>query len=129
MLVYVKDTMKSTKWMVEAILKAELPVLLYQGVYDAKDGPASSEAWMRAVAWDHIANFWKAERGVWKVKGKLAGYWRSWKNLTQVVVQGAGHQVSFSHLSNHALTLNIVKNFQSSCFPCRCQERGKGVGY
>lgn len=88
-----KDTMKSTKWMVEAVLKAGYPVLLYQGIYDAKDGPTCSEAWIRAIEWEHITNFWKEEREIWRVKGRLAGYWRAWKNLAHVVVQGAGHQV------------------------------------
>ncbi|CAM6017363.1 unnamed protein product [Sphagnum balticum] len=87
------DTMKSTKWMVEAVLKAGYPVLLYQGIYDAKDGPASSEAWMRAIEWDQSMMFWGSERGLWMVKGRLAGYWRQWKNLAHVVIQGAGHEV------------------------------------
>jgi carboxypeptidase C (cathepsin A) len=85
--------MKSTKWMVEAVLKAGYPVLLYQGIYDAKDGPASSEAWMRAIEWDQSMMFWRSERGLWMVKGRLAGYWRQWKNLAHVVIQGAGHEV------------------------------------
>jgi vitellogenic carboxypeptidase-like protein len=88
--------MKSTKWMVEAVLKAGYPVLLYQGIYDAKDGPASSEAWMRAIEWDQSMMFWRSERGLWMVKGRLAGYWRQWKNLAHVVIQGAGHEVTSS---------------------------------
>nr|PNR52879.1 hypothetical protein PHYPA_009254 [Physcomitrium patens] len=89
------DVMKSTKWMVEAVLKAGYPVLLYQGVYDVKDGPACNEAWMRAIVWDHIKGFWASEREIWRVGRKLAGYWRRWKNLSHVVVQGAGHQVPY----------------------------------
>lgn len=83
--------------MVEAVLRAGYPVLLYQGVYDARDGPACNEAWMRSIDWDHIKNFWDSEREVWRVNRRLAGYWRRWKNLSHVVVQGAGHQVRHSH--------------------------------
>lgn len=85
--------MKSTKWMVEAVLRAGYPVLLYQGMYDAKDGPACNEAWMRSIEWDHIKSFWDSERELWRVNRRLAGYWRRWKNLSHVVVHGAGHQV------------------------------------
>ncbi|KAL2644972.1 hypothetical protein R1flu_012559 [Riccia fluitans] len=88
-----QDTMKSVTWMVEAILRLGYPVLLYQGIYDVKDGPSGSEAWMRTLDWEGASNFWKGERNVWKVKGELAGYWRRGLNLTHVVVAGAGHQV------------------------------------
>ncbi|CAM6114669.1 unnamed protein product [Calypogeia fissa] len=89
----IQDTMKSAKWMVEAILRTGFPVLLYQGMYDVKDGPASSEAWMRSLDWQGSSMFWKGERTCWKVNGELAGYWRQGLNLTHVVVAGAGHQV------------------------------------
>ncbi|KAL2642498.1 hypothetical protein R1flu_010085 [Riccia fluitans] len=88
-----QDTMKSVTWMVEAILRLGHPVLLYQGIYDVKDGPSGSEAWMRTLDWKGASNFWKGERNVWKVNGELAGYWRRGLNLTHVVVAGAGHQV------------------------------------
>ncbi|BBN01246.1 vitellogenic carboxypeptidase-like protein [Marchantia polymorpha subsp. ruderalis] len=88
-----QDTMKSTKWMVEEILRMGYPVLLYQGIYDAKDGPSGSEAWMRTLEWPGAPSFWRGERSVWKVNGELAGYWRRGQNLTHVVVAGAGHQV------------------------------------
>ncbi|KAL3695824.1 hypothetical protein R1sor_009900 [Riccia sorocarpa] len=88
-----QDTMKSVTWMVEAILRLGYPVLLYQGIYDVKDGPSGSEAWMRTLDWEGASEFWKGERNTWKVKGELAGYWRRGLNLTHVVVAGAGHQV------------------------------------
>ncbi|KAJ7552000.1 hypothetical protein O6H91_06G037700 [Diphasiastrum complanatum] len=90
---HLRDTMKSAKWMVEAVLKRGIPVLLYQGQFDAKDGVAGSEAWMRALDWEHSKLFWTSNREIWKVNGKLAGYWRHCKNLTHVVNAGAGHQV------------------------------------
>ncbi|CAI5474759.1 unnamed protein product [Closterium sp. Yama58-4] len=88
-----QDTMKSSKPAVERILAAGIPVLLFQGLFDAKDGPASSEAWMRTLSWNDADSFWEAERMVWLVCGRREGYWRQWKNLTHVVVTGAGHQV------------------------------------
>ncbi|XP_024389236.1 serine carboxypeptidase-like 50 [Physcomitrium patens] len=84
------DIMKSTKWMLEALLP-QLPVLLYQGQWDIQDGVASSEAWMRTIAWRSSAAFWASERKLWKEEGKLAGYIRTLENLSHVVVAGAGH--------------------------------------
>lgn len=89
----VQDTMKSSKWMVEDVLKKGYPVLLFQGQYDAKDGPSGSEAWMRALDWEDAEPFWESERSVWKIDGESAGYWRQHENLTHVVLRGAGHQV------------------------------------
>lgn len=86
------DIMKSTKWMVEALLQ-KLPVLLYQGQFDIQDGVASNEAWMQSIVWENIQSFWAAERKVWKEEGKLAGYVRTHGNLGHVVVAGAGHLV------------------------------------
>eukprot|EP00850_Spirogloea_muscicola_P002397 SM000009S23526 [mRNA] locus=s9:580204:583567:- [translate_table: standard] len=88
-----EDTMKSCKWKVEACVRAGLPMLLYQGQYDAKDGVVSSLAWMADLDWDRNDAFWGAERRLWRVDGRLAGYWRQLDNLTHVEVTGAGHQV------------------------------------
>jgi vitellogenic carboxypeptidase-like protein len=82
--------MKSTKWMVEALIP-QLPVLLYQGQFDIQDGVASSEAWMRTISWEHSPSFWASERRLWKEEGVLAGYIRTHQTLSHVVVAGAGH--------------------------------------
>ncbi|CAI5486241.1 unnamed protein product [Closterium sp. Naga37s-1] len=66
---------------------------LAQGLFDAKDGPTSSEAWMRTLSWSDADRFWDAERVVWLVCGRREGYWRQWKNFTRLIVTGAGHQV------------------------------------
>ncbi|KAG0606794.1 hypothetical protein M758_9G168200 [Ceratodon purpureus] len=85
------DIMKSTKWMVEALLRAQLPVLLYQGQWDIQDGVASNEAWMHTIVWESLNGFWASERKVWKEEGILAGYVRTHENLGHVIVAGAGH--------------------------------------
>ncbi|GLJ33088.1 hypothetical protein SUGI_0665910 [Cryptomeria japonica] len=84
------DIMKSTKWRVERLL-LKMPVLLYQGQFDLRDGVVSTEDWMRTLLWDDLAEFWRAERKVWRVSKVLAGYVRSYSNLTHVVVARAGH--------------------------------------
>ncbi|XP_020688911.2 serine carboxypeptidase-like 50 [Dendrobium catenatum] len=87
-----KDIMKSVKFMVEEVVKNSR-VLLYQGIFDLRDGVASTEAWMKEMNWEGIGSFLDAERRVWRVEGEVAGYLQKWGNLTHVVVSGAGHLV------------------------------------
>ncbi|KAK8627590.1 hypothetical protein V6N13_135199 [Hibiscus sabdariffa] len=84
------DVMKSVKYMVELLVKNS-KVLLYQGLYDLRDGVVSTEAWVKTMKWEGIAKFLMADRVVWRVKGELAGYIQKWGGLTHVVVSGAGH--------------------------------------
>ena len=87
-----EDVMKSTKYMVETLVK-ESKVLLYQGHFDLRDGVVSTEAWVKTLNWDGIEEFLGAERKIWKVNGELAGYVQKWGSLANAVVLGAGHLV------------------------------------
>lgn len=87
-----EDVMKSSKWMVETLVRRR-PILLYQGQFDLRDGVVSTEAWVSVLDWEGLANFLASKRRVWEVSSKLAGYVRSHSNLTHVVVSGAGHLV------------------------------------
>merc|ERR1719210_804244 len=71
------DFMQSYKGHVEAILKAGVRVLLYQGQFDWKDGVMPCEAWIRTMQWDGIAGYLDAPRLVWRraIDGHIAGYW------------------------------------------------------
>ena len=89
------DTMKSVKWMVEELLPM-MPILLYQGIYDMKDGVACNEAWMQTLTWNGTRAFLATPRSLWRVKGngnEVAGYWRTYGTLSHVVLLGAGHLV------------------------------------
>lgn len=85
------DVGKSTKHMVEALLNQSIPVLLYQGQFDLRDGVASSEAWMQLLQWEDLQDFFASERKIWTMNGSLAGYVRSFSSLTHVVISNAGH--------------------------------------
>ncbi|KAB2090609.1 hypothetical protein ES319_A03G134600v1 [Gossypium barbadense] len=85
-----EDVMKSVKYMVEFLVKNS-KVLLYQGLYDLRDGVVSTEAWVKTMKWEGIEKFKMADRVIWKVNGELAGYLQKWASLTNVVVSGAGH--------------------------------------
>uniref|UniRef100_A0A7N0UCR6 Carboxypeptidase n=1 Tax=Kalanchoe fedtschenkoi TaxID=63787 RepID=A0A7N0UCR6_KALFE len=86
------DVMKSVKDKVEYML-TKTRVLLYQGHRDLRDGVVSVEAWVKTMNWGEMSNYLAAERRVWKVDGKLAGYVQKWDKLSQVVILGAGHLV------------------------------------
>ncbi|KAJ4771283.1 Carboxypeptidase [Rhynchospora pubera] len=90
--VFHADIMKSTKYMVEELLR-KTRVLLYQGIYDLRDGVVSTEAWMKQINWDGLEGFLEAERKVWKVDRELFGYVQRYLNLSHVVISGAGHLV------------------------------------
>ncbi|KAI4357657.1 hypothetical protein L6164_001592 [Bauhinia variegata] len=84
------DVMKSVKFMAEYLVQNS-KVLLYQGQYDLQDGVLQVEAWVKTMKWEGIEEFLNADRKHWMVNGELAGYVQKWKNLTNVVVLGAGH--------------------------------------
>ncbi|KAI3459225.1 hypothetical protein Pfo_015888 [Paulownia fortunei] len=86
------DVMKSVRYMVEFLVK-NTKVLLYQGQCDLRDGVVSTLAWVKKMKWEGIDEFLEAERKVWRVDGKLAGYVQKWKSLSHVVVMNAGHLV------------------------------------
>lgn len=89
------DIMQSQKPQIESLLRAGIRVLLYQGQFDWKDGVVSNEAWIRTLDWPGRASFLEANRTVWRRAndGRIAGYWRGFQNLEQVVVLAAGHLV------------------------------------
>jgi len=87
-----EDVMKSSKWMVEILVRRR-PILLYQGQFDLRDGVVSTEDWISILDWEGLTDFLASKKRVWKVSSRLAGYVRSHSNLTHVVVSGAGHLV------------------------------------
>ncbi|CAL9095637.1 unnamed protein product [Musa acuminata var. zebrina] len=86
------DVMKSTMFMVEELVRKSR-VLLYQGVFDLRDGVVSTEAWIKEMKWEGLQSFMRAKREVWDVDGELAGYVQHWGSLSHVVVYGSGHLV------------------------------------
>ncbi|KAL3812281.1 hypothetical protein ACJIZ3_013549 [Penstemon smallii] len=87
-----EDVMKSVRYMVEFLVK-NTRVLLYQGQCDLRDGVFSTLAWVKKMKWEGIEEFLGAERNIWTVDGKLAGYVQKWERLSHAVVLNAGHLV------------------------------------
>lgn len=109
------DIMKSVKWKVEKVLE-EITVLLYQGHYDIQDGVVSNTEWMRTMNWYGTNEFFNTARSIWVVNDKVAGHWRSYKNLTHVVLLGAGHEVSADQgLHSQKMVEKWIADQLSSC--------------
>ncbi|XP_078445781.1 serine carboxypeptidase-like 50 [Wolffia australiana] len=90
-----EDVMKSAKPAVEGLLRGgEVKMLLYQGMFDLRDGVLSTERWLKETRWEGLERFSAAERKVWRLaSGDLAGYVQAYGKLSHVVVAGAGHLV------------------------------------
>lgn len=86
------DVMRSVVDLLPGIIAA-MPVLLFQGQFDAQDGPASNSVWINALEWPDRDEFAALEGELWEVEGRKTGWWRRLGNLTHAVVRNAGHMV------------------------------------
>eukprot|EP01049_Picozoa_sp_SAG25_P009240 SAG25_NODE_897_length_4875_cov_2.036223_4_plen_110_part_00 len=59
------DIMKPYSQLIPPILEAGLPVLLYQGQMDMRDGVAATMAWLPTMPWGKLPEWFAAPRGVW----------------------------------------------------------------
>ncbi|BFZ62054.1 hypothetical protein YB2330_003133 [Saitoella coloradoensis] len=86
------DIMKSTAHLFPRLLE-EMPVLLYQGQFDFRDGVVSQDGWMFELKWSGSEGYKKAEREVWRnTDGKeVYGYIKRSGHLTRAVISSAGH--------------------------------------
>jgi carboxypeptidase C (cathepsin A) len=68
-----------------------------QGLFDAQDGVAGTNAWIRRLHWGYLDEFEDAEGELWYANDAkvtvAAGWRRNVSTLTQVVVRNAGHMV------------------------------------
>lgn len=90
--------------LIPPILDAGLPVLLYQGQMDMRDGVAATMAWLPTMPWGQLQEWLAAPRTTWvspqgavesndDTVPNIAGYIRSYGGLTHMTVGGAGHLV------------------------------------
>ena len=98
------DIMKPYSQLIPPILDAGLPVLLYQGQMDMRDGVAATMAWLPTMRWAKLSEWFATNRTTWvspagavepndNTVPKYAGYIRSFGGLTHMTVGGAGHLV------------------------------------
>lgn len=77
-------------------LLEQVRVLLYQGQFDWKDGPAQNEKWIDQIDWSGKRGYLAARRGIWMTPNSQqvlepSGWVQSSGTLTELVVNNAGH--------------------------------------
>ena len=79
-----------------------MPILIYAGEFDAQDGPAGQEYWLRRLSFEDSSKLWNHARRVYWVDDPsvttddgqiVGGYWRNSTWLTYLTVPKAGHFV------------------------------------
>ena len=110
------DIMKSYAHLLEPVLAAGVPVLLYQGQLDVRDGVAATEAWLANWSWTGRRRFLESPRKAWMSSG-IAGYYRSCGGLTHLSVNGAGHLVPHDAPSQ---ALDMIERFVAGAFEEQC---------
>eukprot|EP01094_Clydonella_sp_ATCC50884_P024833 TRINITY_DN6342_c0_g1_i1.p1 TRINITY_DN6342_c0_g1~~TRINITY_DN6342_c0_g1_i1.p1 ORF type:complete len:428 (-),score=124.05 TRINITY_DN6342_c0_g1_i1:89-1372(-) len=93
------DEMKPTKQLLPALLDA-YQMLLYNGQFDLNVGAPGTEKYLRTLQWPGLEEFLSAQRHVWKVEDKVAGYVKQARSLTYVNVNNAGHMVPSTQPEN-----------------------------
>jgi carboxypeptidase C (cathepsin A) len=103
------DIMRSSVWMISSLLQQGIKVLIYQGMFDFRDGPAGSHRWVDQLEWPGQAEFLKTERELWKNDmGRLAGYVTQVPGLSRVTILGAGHLAMMDQSKN---SLTMISSF------------------
>jgi len=105
--IMIEDNMRSVANLIPDLLD-EYPALFYQGQFDCRDGVAMVEAMLRNLDWYGVPEYLNATRTVWYTNGNVGGMTRSYQNLYQCVVVGAGHLVP---MNQGASSLDMVKRF------------------
>ena len=85
-------------------------VLIYNGIYDMDCNFMGTDAWIENQRWSYKDEFIKTERTPWLNEEQLAGHVRSTKNLTQLLIVGAGHLVPMDQPKNALAMLDKFLN-------------------
>ncbi|CAG7716941.1 unnamed protein product [Allacma fusca] len=91
----------------ESIMDKGYKVLIFSGQFDPVAVPPGVKNAVEALKWKGAEDFKKAPRTIWKVKDEVAGYARSFGDLTYVLVRNSGRYVMMDNpewgyeLANH----------------------------
>lgn len=88
----VNDIMKSVVPYIQTLVE-NYRVLIYNGQLDIIVGYPLTEEFLKNLQWSGTAEYRVAPRHIWKVRKQIAGYYKTVKNLTEVLVRNAGHMV------------------------------------
>ncbi|KAL1497428.1 hypothetical protein ABEB36_008403 [Hypothenemus hampei] len=99
-------TVSVAPWMSE--LLSHYRVLIYNGQLDILVGYVLTENYLRKLDFSASSEYSRAERKVWLLNNRVAGYVKTAGNLTEVMVRNAGHRVIADQPIN---AFNLIYNF------------------
>uniref|UniRef100_A0A1B6EFH6 Carboxypeptidase n=1 Tax=Clastoptera arizonana TaxID=38151 RepID=A0A1B6EFH6_9HEMI len=105
-----EDVMQSVKPWVETLLE-NYRVLIYNGQLDIIVAYPFTVNFLNALNWSGSNEYKTALRNKWHVHYELAGYSKTVKNFTEVLVRNAGHMVPFDQ---PLWALDLITRFTSN---------------
>lgn len=93
----------------------QLRVLIYNGIYDMDCNFMGTDKWLASLHWNQGEQFNRMPRKPWKEGNSLLGQYRQCGNLTQVLVNGAGHLVP---MDQPGTALKMLGNFLTQSGYC-----------
>lgn len=88
----------------------QYPVVMYSGQHDMIVPTSQYDSVIENLDWNYIMDFSQRSRNNWYINGKLAGYYKWYKNLCQVMVRQANHYVARTQplLTLKALQITMI---------------------
>lgn len=114
---FLADGMISYVPVYKRILDSRIPVLLYVGNMDRRDGPFGVMEWMKKLKWRNMTDFYASSRYTYHYKSDetgeimLGGNYKQYGYLNLLMVYNAGHLVPSTQL---ALTRQMLKDMVES---------------
>lgn len=116
------DGMISYVDLYDKLLEDGLPILLFAGNMDRRDGPVGVQEWMKKLTWKYINDFHASSENVYYYESddndeiKVGGNFKQHKNLMLLMVYSAGHMVPSTQLAASRSFLNdFIKYQQLQC--------------
>ena len=73
-----------------------LQVLFYTGQFDMLVPYTHTASFLDNLAWQGVSGFFSSGHNAWMMNRSLVGYWKTYQNLTHVLIRNAGHAVGAS---------------------------------
>ena len=109
------------------LLDNDVPILLYVGNMDVRDGPYGVQEWMKKLKWKYIDEFHASSRYSYHYKSydngeiRLGGNYKQHKNLSLLMVYNAGHLVPSTQLAASRSMLKDMLDVQK----LQCHKEGE----
>jgi vitellogenic carboxypeptidase-like protein len=100
--------LKTVKHLIEDLLDLDYKILIYGGNLDIITSHIGVSAMIRSFQWSGAQDYAQSTNQIWRVDGDIAGYARTAKNFTYVLVRNSGHGAT---LDQPKWTFDLVNRF------------------